>query len=48
MIGPEGNWASLTVVDGEERWRLTINGDPQKQAHFDAEWWVGREPSAPI
>jgi 2-polyprenyl-6-methoxyphenol hydroxylase-like FAD-dependent oxidoreductase len=42
MIGPEGNWGSLTVVDGESRWRLTVNGNRQKAEEFDAVAWVRR------
>lgn len=30
FVGPEGTWANLTVVDGDELWRLTVLGSEQK------------------
>ncbi len=39
LIGPEGMWGNLTVVDGDAYWRLTVTG-PRTQVEagdFDAE-----------
>ena len=30
LVGPEGIWGDLTVVDGHDRWRLTIAGTVEK------------------
>ncbi|WP_051243811.1 FAD-dependent oxidoreductase [Azohydromonas australica] len=44
FVGPEGTWGNLTVVDGNEIWRLTVLGSDQKLdlADFDAAHWVRR------
>ena len=44
FIGPEGTWGNLTVVDGDELWRLTVMGTQDRIAreNFDAEAWVRR------
>ena len=44
FIGPEGNWGHLTVVDGEDYWRLTVVGSKEKveAADFDAAAYVRR------
>ena len=38
LIGPEGVWSNLTVVDGDAYWRLTVTGprDRVEDADFDA------------
>ena len=30
LIGPEGVWGNLTVVDGSDEWRLSLKGSAQK------------------
>jgi 2-polyprenyl-6-methoxyphenol hydroxylase-like FAD-dependent oxidoreductase len=30
FIGPEGTWGNITVVDGSDRWRLTVIGGGEK------------------
>lgn len=44
FVGPEGTWGNLTVVDGDEIWRLTVLGSEQKMdlANFDALSYVHR------
>lgn len=44
FVGPEGTWGNMTVVDGNEIWRLTVLGSEEKMdlANFDAEAWVRR------
>jgi 2-polyprenyl-6-methoxyphenol hydroxylase-like FAD-dependent oxidoreductase len=44
LIGPEGTWGNLTVVDGDAYWRLTITGprDRVEASDFDAEAWLRR------
>ncbi len=44
MIGPEGTWGNLTVVDGDGYWRLTVTGprDRVEADDFDAEAWLRR------
>jgi hypothetical protein len=44
MIGPEGTWGNLTVVDGDGYWRLTVTGarDRVEAVDFDAEGWLRR------
>lgn len=44
FVGPEGTWGNLTVVDGEEIWRLTVLGSEEKMnlATFDPAAWVRR------
>lgn len=44
MIGDEGTWGNLTVVDGSNHWRLTISGNslPVNMDEFDAEAWLRR------
>ncbi len=44
FIGPEGNWGHLTVVDGQDYWRMTVVGSKEKveAADFDAAAWVRR------
>ena len=44
LIGPEGTWGNLTVVDGDAYWRLTVTG-PRGRVEaddFDAEGWLRR------
>jgi 2-polyprenyl-6-methoxyphenol hydroxylase-like FAD-dependent oxidoreductase len=44
MIGSEGIWGNLTVIDGDALWRLTVLGSatrPEAGA-FDADYWVRR------
>lgn len=42
LIGPEGTWGNLTVIDGREVWRLTVYGSASKfdMDAFDAVGWV--------
>lgn len=42
FLGSQGVWGNLTVVDGNEFWRLTILGSQDKidAGTFDAEGWV--------
>ena len=44
MIGPEGTWGNLTVVDGDGYWRLTVTGprDRVEADDFDALSWLRR------
>ncbi|MES2537095.1 MAG: FAD-dependent oxidoreductase [Pseudomonadota bacterium] len=44
FVGPEGTWANLTVVDGDEIWRLTVLGSEQKLnlETFDAQAYIRR------
>lgn len=44
FVGPEGTWGNLTVVDGDEIWRLTVLGSEDKMPleTFDAAHWVRR------
>ena len=44
LVGPEGTWGNLTVVDGSDIWRITIYGadDRFAMADFDPGWWVRR------
>jgi len=42
FVGPQGVWGNLTVVDGNEFWRLTVLGSQDKvdAGTFDADYWV--------
>jgi 2-polyprenyl-6-methoxyphenol hydroxylase-like FAD-dependent oxidoreductase len=42
LVGPQGTWGNLTVIDGSEMWRVTIFGSEERFdiATFDAEEWV--------
>ena len=42
FVGPQGVWGNLTVVDGNEFWRLTVLGSQDKvdAGTFDAHEWV--------
>jgi 2-polyprenyl-6-methoxyphenol hydroxylase-like FAD-dependent oxidoreductase len=44
LIGEEGTWGNLTVVDGKDIWRLTIIGSIERveARDFDADYWVRR------
>lgn len=44
LIGPEGTWGNVTVIDGREVWRLTVYGTASKfdMEAFDARAWVLR------
>lgn len=44
MIGEEGTWGNLTVVDAKDIWRLTVTGDKERveAADFDADYWLRR------
>ncbi|HEX7908160.1 MAG TPA: FAD-dependent monooxygenase [Paraburkholderia sp.] len=44
MVGEEGTWGNLTVVDGRDVWRLTISGSqmPVNMDEFDADYWLRR------
>ena len=44
FVGPEGTWGNLTVVDGNEIWRLTVLGSEEKMdlKNFDPAFWVRR------
>ncbi|WP_120970406.1 FAD-dependent oxidoreductase [Comamonas sp. lk] len=44
FVGPEGTWGNLTVVDGNEIWRLTVLGSEEKMdlKNFDPAAWVRR------
>ncbi|MES2534284.1 MAG: FAD-dependent oxidoreductase [Pseudomonadota bacterium] len=44
LIGEEGTWGNLTVVDGSDVWRLTVLGtqDKVEDAGFDADYWLRR------
>ncbi|MBO1110843.1 FAD-dependent monooxygenase [Bordetella petrii] len=49
LVGPEGMWGNLTVVDGADIWRLTVLGSQEKMdlASFDAVAWVRRALGGP-
>lgn len=42
LVGPQGTWGNLTVIDGSEIWRLTVFGSEDRFDinTFDAEGWV--------
>jgi 2-polyprenyl-6-methoxyphenol hydroxylase-like FAD-dependent oxidoreductase len=42
LVGPQGTWGNLTVIDGSELWRVTIFGSEERFdiATFDADEWV--------
>ena len=44
LIGPSGTWGNVTVVDGEDEWRLTVIGSDARvdMAAFDARGWLAR------
>jgi len=44
LIGPEGTWGNLTVIDGRDEWRLTVFGSEEKfdTATFRPEEWIRR------
>ncbi len=44
LLGKEGTWGHLTVVDAKDFWRLTVMGLPENldSGKFDAAWWVER------
>jgi 2-polyprenyl-6-methoxyphenol hydroxylase-like FAD-dependent oxidoreductase len=44
MVGEEGTWGNLTVVDAKHIWRLTITGSMERveAKNFDADYWVRR------
>jgi 2-polyprenyl-6-methoxyphenol hydroxylase-like FAD-dependent oxidoreductase len=44
MVGEEGTWGNLTVVDAKHIWRLTITGSMERveARNFDADYWVRR------
>jgi 2-polyprenyl-6-methoxyphenol hydroxylase-like FAD-dependent oxidoreductase len=44
LVGPEGVWGNLTVVDGRDEWRLSLKGSKQKLdlANLDADAIVRR------
>lgn len=44
LVGEEGTWGHLTVVDASDVWRLTVLGtqDKVEGADFDADYWVRR------
>jgi 2-polyprenyl-6-methoxyphenol hydroxylase-like FAD-dependent oxidoreductase len=44
MVGEEGTWGNLTVVDAKDIWRLTITGSMERveAKDFDADYWVRR------
>lgn len=44
MVGTEGVWGNLTVVDAKDVWRLTITGNKEKveAENFDADAWLRR------
>lgn len=44
LVGPQGTWGNLTVIDGKEWWRLTIFGTEDRFdiSDFDARGWVHR------
>jgi 2-polyprenyl-6-methoxyphenol hydroxylase-like FAD-dependent oxidoreductase len=44
MVGEEGTWGNLTVVDAKDIWRLTITGSMERveAKNFDADYWVRR------
>lgn len=44
LVGPEGTWGNVTVIDGRDTWRMTVLGGEEKLDldNFDAEHWVRR------
>jgi len=44
FVGKEGMWGNLTVIDGDELWRLTVLGSEDKMdlATFDPRHWINR------
>ena len=43
LIGEDGYWGHLTVIDGNEYWRLTIaSAERLDMQTFDAAQWVAR------
>lgn len=42
LVGPQGTWGNLTVIDGSELWRVTIFGSEERFdiKTFDADEWV--------
>ena len=44
LVGTEGMWGHLTVVDGREFWRLTVMGNKAKfdMNSFDPDYWIRR------
>lgn len=44
LLGPEGTWGNLTVVDGKELWRLTVMGSQERidAAEANAAYWMQR------
>jgi 2-polyprenyl-6-methoxyphenol hydroxylase-like FAD-dependent oxidoreductase len=44
MVGEEGTWGNLTVVDAKDIWRLTITGSMERveASDFDAHHWLRR------
>ena len=44
MVGEEGTWGNLTVVDAKDIWRLTITGSMERveAQDFDADYWLRR------
>lgn len=44
LIGEEGTWGHLTVVDSRNIWRLTVLGNQEKMESesFDADYWIHR------
>ena len=44
MVGEEGTWGNLTVVDAKDIWRLTVIGSKEKveAKDFDAASWLRR------
>lgn len=44
MVGPEGTWGNMTVIDGKDLWRLTVFGSEDRfdLANFDADSWINR------
>jgi 2-polyprenyl-6-methoxyphenol hydroxylase-like FAD-dependent oxidoreductase len=44
MVGEEGTWGNLPVVDAKHIWRLTVTGSMERveARNFDADYWVRR------
>ncbi|MBB1632485.1 FAD-dependent oxidoreductase [Cupriavidus sp. UME77] len=44
LVGEEGTWGNLTVVDAKDIWRLTVIGGQQRveAKDFDAHYWLQR------
>lgn len=44
MVGEEGTWGNLTVVDAKDVWRLTVTGSKERVEadSFDAHAWLRR------